>query len=258
MSSAADITTTTTAAAATPKPTPPPKNSLAELTASRADGKAHLLLAASGSVATIKLPQIATALLARHGPSRLSVRLVLTTAAAHFLAGQSAEQPPLASMLDVPGVDGIYLDEDEWGGGGAAAAAAGRPGGGGGDGAWTRGAAVLHIELRRWADVMAVVPLSANTLAKFVGGICDNLLTSVVRAWDADGRIDGPRKRILVAPAMNVGSLSPPPFCTDFDSGKLPLPAHEPSLDFFSPLPSPPLPSRDTPYSITISMCTRT
>lgn len=208
MSSAADITTTTTAAT-TPKPTPPPKNSLAELTASRADGKAHLLLAASGSVATIKLPQIATALLARHGPSRLSVRLVLTTAAAHFLAGQSAEQPPLASMLDVPGVDAIYLDEDEWGGGGAAA---GRPGGGGGDGAWTRGAAVLHIELRRWADVMAVVPLSANTLAKFVGGICDNLLTSVVRAWDADGRIDGPRKRILVAPAMNVGSLSLPLF----------------------------------------------
>jgi hypothetical protein len=30
-------------------------NSLAALTASRTDGKAHLLLAASGSVATIKL-----------------------------------------------------------------------------------------------------------------------------------------------------------------------------------------------------------
>ena len=25
---------------------------------------------------------------------------------------------------------------------------------------------VLHIELRRWADVMVIAPLSANTLAK--------------------------------------------------------------------------------------------
>lgn len=206
MSSAADITTT------------PKKNALADLTAARADGKAHLLLAASGSVATIKLPQVAAALLARHGPARLSVRLVLTAAAARFLAGQSPEQPPLASLLAIPGVDAIYLDDDEWGRGAAV----------GPEGVWTRGAAVLHIELRRWADVMAVVPLSANTLAKVVGGICDNLLTSVVRAWDADGRIDGRRKRILVAPAMNVGF--PPLFCQPFFTF------------FFSSFP-PPLPS---------------
>jgi phosphopantothenoylcysteine synthetase/decarboxylase len=43
---------------------------------------------------------------------------------------------------------------------------------------------VLHIELRKWADVLVVAPLSANTLAKVAGGLCDNLLTSVVRAWD--------------------------------------------------------------------------
>lgn len=67
---------------------------------------------------------------------------------------------------------------------------------------------MLHIELRRWAHLLAIVPLSANTLAKVVNGVCDNLLTSVVRAWDADGRIDGRRKRILVAPAMNVSLVS--------------------------------------------------
>ena len=43
---------------------------------------------------------------------------------------------------------------------------------------------VLHIELRRWADVIVVAPLSANSLAKLAGGLCDNLLTCVLRAWD--------------------------------------------------------------------------
>lgn len=166
----------------------PTSDVLSELVASRQDGKVHLLLAASGSVATIKIPNIIAALTAAH-PDRLSIRLVLTAAAARFLAGQSAEQPALPGLRTLPGVDAIYQDEDEWGA------------------PWRRGAAILHIELRRWADLMAVVPLGANTLAKIANGLCDNLLTSVVRAWDAGG-IDGgagrPRKRILVAPAMNT------------------------------------------------------
>ena len=82
---------------------------------------------------------------------------------------------------------------------------------------WKRGSGVLHIELRRWAHMMVVAPLSANTLAKIVGGFADNLLTSVVRAWDTTGEIDPmnlagesetdgrkKRKRILVAPSMNT------------------------------------------------------
>ena len=56
---------------------------------------------------------------------------------------------------------------------------------------------ILHIELRKWADVFVVAPLSANTLAKFANGICDNLLTCVFRAWDFD-------KPVVVAPAMNT------------------------------------------------------
>jgi len=60
-----------------------------------------------------------------------------------------------------------------------------------------KGDPVLHIELRKWADVLVVAPLSANTLAKLSCGICDNLLTSVARAWDF-------RKPFLVAPAMNT------------------------------------------------------
>uniref|UniRef100_A0A670ZQH6 Flavoprotein domain-containing protein n=1 Tax=Pseudonaja textilis TaxID=8673 RepID=A0A670ZQH6_PSETE len=56
---------------------------------------------------------------------------------------------------------------------------------------------VLHIDLRRWADLMLVAPLDANTLAKIANGICDNLLTCVIRAWDVS-------KPLLFCPAMNT------------------------------------------------------
>ena len=42
----------------------------------------------------------------------------------------------------------------------------------------------MHIELRRWADVLVIAPLSANTLAKLAQGMADSLLACVVRAWD--------------------------------------------------------------------------
>ena len=43
---------------------------------------------------------------------------------------------------------------------------------------------MLHIELRKWADMLIVAPLDANTLAKFAIGLSDNCLTCVFRAWD--------------------------------------------------------------------------
>ncbi|KAF5507199.1 Coenzyme A biosynthesis protein 3 [Colletotrichum aenigma] len=154
----------------------------AEVAASRDDGKVHLLLCASGSVATIKIPNIIEAL-GKH--ENLSIRLILTASAAQFLTGNTEEQPSLATVRKMKNVDGIHLDEQEW------------------VSPWRRGASILHIELRRWADMMLIAPLSANTLAKIVNGFSDNLLLSVVRAWDPEGLIDGRKKRILVASAMN-------------------------------------------------------
>ncbi|KAK5053706.1 hypothetical protein LTR84_001667 [Exophiala bonariae] len=147
------------------------------------DGKHHVLLAASGSVATIKIPLIAKSL-ARH--PNVSIRILLTPSAEEFLQGQAAEQPPLMSLLEIENVDGIYHDRNEWN----------KP--------WVRGDKILHIELRRWAHVLLVAPLSANSLAKMVNGISDGLLLSVIRAWDTTGVIDGRKKRIFVAPAMNT------------------------------------------------------
>ena len=152
------------------------------------DGKYHLILAASGSVATIKLPNILHAL-SNH--PRLSIRIILTKSAENFLQGQSAEQPALESLIDIPNVDSIHLDEHEWG----------NP--------WTRGGAILHIELRRWADLMLIAPLSANSMAKMTTGIADNLLLSVVRAWDTTGKIEGTgeAKRIIVAPGKWIAKI---------------------------------------------------
>ena len=43
---------------------------------------------------------------------------------------------------------------------------------------WKENKLVLHIELRKWADIILLAPLSANTLAKITNGICDNLLVN--------------------------------------------------------------------------------
>ncbi len=56
---------------------------------------------------------------------------------------------------------------------------------------------VEHIELCRWADILVVAPISANTISKIAAGIADNLLTSIACAYI------GSKKPILIAPAMN-------------------------------------------------------
>ena len=72
----------------------------------------------------------------------------------------------------------IYVDEDEWN-------------------YSNIGDPILHIELRKWADLFIVAPASANTIAKLAHGLSDNLITCVARAWDFSNPI-------LICPAMNT------------------------------------------------------
>ncbi len=51
-----------------------------------------------------------------------------------------------------------------------------------------------HIELALWADVLLIAPASANTIAKFAHGLCDNLLTAVYLSA---------RSPVIIAPAMD-------------------------------------------------------
>lgn len=60
---------------------------------------------------------------------------------------------------------------------------------------------VQHVGLAERADAVAVVPATANTIAKVALGLADNLLTSVILAT---------RKPVLMAPAMNTGMYENP------------------------------------------------
>lgn len=131
--------------------------------ANPAPRRPRILLAASGSVAAIKFGNLC------HSFSEWAeVKAVATRASLHFIDRTSLPKDVI-----------LYTDEDEWS-------------------SWNKmGDSVLHIELRRWADILVIAPLSANTLGKIAGGLCDNLLTCVVRAWDYS-------KPFFVAPAMNT------------------------------------------------------
>lgn len=95
--------------------------------------KKKVLVGCCGSVATIKLPQLVEQLLLQE----CEVEVVLTEHAQHFV---SKEELPQAVK--------VHVDKDEWT-------------------SWQqRGDPVLHIELGRWADVLVIAPLDANTLAK--------------------------------------------------------------------------------------------
>ncbi|KAI9275525.1 flavoprotein [Phascolomyces articulosus] len=125
--------------------------------------KINILIGATGSVASIKIPELVD--LFKQNPD-YDVRVV-PTKAAHFFFTQEQVNAE------------IYTDEQEWA-------------------LWKKKTdPVLHIDLRNWADIMIIAPLDANTLAKIANGLCDNLLTCVLRAWD-------PRKPIIACPAMNT------------------------------------------------------
>ena len=37
---------------------------------------------------------------------------------------------------------------------------------------------ICCLQLRRWAELMLIAPMSANTMGKIANGLCDNLLVS--------------------------------------------------------------------------------
>lgn len=130
----------------------------------------NVLVGASGSVATVRVPRLIDRLRA----SGATIRLVLTAHARHFL---EADEELTA------GICKVYTDADEWA-------------------QWNRlSDPVLHIELRKWAHVFLIAPTSANTLAKLANGLCDDLLTCIARAWPFASDDEKP---LIIAPAMNT------------------------------------------------------
>ncbi|KAE8910576.1 hypothetical protein PF005_g576 [Phytophthora fragariae] len=148
----------------------------------------RVLLCASGSVATVKVPEIAV-----HLSRTAEVRVVLTKSADFFLQrakdydAKTWAEFNAATQLTGDGLGRVAVvrDEDEWE-------------------AWNVvGDSVRHIELKDWADLLLLAPMSANTLAKLANGLADNLLTCVARAWIMS-------KPLIYAPAMNTDMWNHP------------------------------------------------
>ncbi|CAE7203456.1 HAL3B [Symbiodinium natans] len=139
----------------------------------------RVAVVATGSVASVKIPELVeklsklaevTVILTAPGEVMTSQRVAGRYAPEHFRAWEALQR------------SGVHVlrDDDEWMGYENISSDS-----------------VVHIELRRWADVALVAPCSANTLAKLALGLCDNLATCFLRAWDPD-------KPLLIAPAMNT------------------------------------------------------
>ncbi|KAK2459638.1 hypothetical protein APHAL10511_008283 [Amanita phalloides] len=132
----------------------------------RTQGYTHAILITTGSVASIKAPLIVQELLKY---SRVKVEVVATKPSLAFYSKEDIRQAGSR----------VWTDEDEW------------------PSTFNIGDPILHIELRRWADIVLVAPCSANTLSKIANGLCDNLVTSLLRAL-------APTTPTYIFPAMNT------------------------------------------------------
>jgi phosphopantothenoylcysteine decarboxylase/phosphopantothenate--cysteine ligase len=121
----------------------------------------HIVLGITGGIAAYKSAEL-TRLLRQHGAS---VQIVMTAAAKEFIT------PLTMQALSGNQVHDSLLDTEAE-------------------------AAMGHIELGRWADVVLVAPASADFISRVVQGRASELLTAICLATEAP---------VLIAPAMNQG-----------------------------------------------------
>lgn len=121
--------------------------------------KTRILLGVTGGIAAYKSPDLVRRLIERGA----EVQVVMTASALRFV-----------TALSFQAVSGRPVRSDLWDG--AAEAAMG------------------HIELARWAQLVLVAPASADFMARLAGGRADDLLSTLCLATEAP---------IALAPAMN-------------------------------------------------------
>ncbi len=127
----------------------------------------RVLVAITGSIAAVKLPQLVSALAQRGA----EVRCLLSPSAERLVSPVA-----LASLSR----HRCYLEADQW------THLAPRP---------------LHVELAEWAELILVAPLSASSLGRWVHGLGDTLLASVLLAAEVP---------VVAAAAMNTAMWNSP------------------------------------------------
>src|ERR1700733_8239352 len=121
--------------------------------------KVRVLLGVTGGIAAYKSPDLVRRLIERGA----DVQVVMTSAAQRFV-----------SPMTFQAVSGRPTRSDLWDN--------------------TAEAAMGHIELARWAQIVLIAPASADFLARLAGGRADDLLCTLCVATEAP---------IMLAPAMN-------------------------------------------------------
>jgi phosphopantothenoylcysteine decarboxylase/phosphopantothenate--cysteine ligase len=121
--------------------------------------KTRVLLGVTGGIAAYKSPDLVRRLMERGA----DVQVVMTSAAQRFV-----------SPMTFQAVSGRPTRSDLWDN--------------------TAEAAMGHIELARWAQIVLIAPASADFIARLAGGRADDLLCTLCVATEAP---------IMLAPAMN-------------------------------------------------------
>ena len=120
----------------------------------------HILLCVTGGIAAYKAVDLAGKLIS----AGTEVQTAMTEAACRFVGPKSFEAVTQSAVFTT-----MWSTAEEFKAG--------------------------HIALADWADVVVVVPATANIIAKVAHGICDDLLSTTLCACWA--------KPMLFAPAMN-------------------------------------------------------
>lgn len=126
----------------------------------------RIVLGVTGSIAAYKAADL-TSLLVKAGAE---VKVVMTDAGSRIIAPIT-----LKTLSRNPVAVDLWNEEHAW-----------QPG---------------HIDLADWAELLAVVPATANTIACFANGMAPNLLCNIYLATEA---------KVLIAPAMNSKMLAHP------------------------------------------------
>ncbi len=125
----------------------------------------HILLGITGGIAAYKCAHLVR-LLIKEGAA---VKVVMTNSATEFVT------PKTLSVLSKNEVFTDFFDTKQ---------------------NWNN-----HVALAEWADIIIIAPLTANTLAKFATGICDNIVTACYLSA---------RSSVFVAPAMDLDMYQHP------------------------------------------------
>lgn len=133
----------------------------------------RILLGVTGSIAAYKSAHL-TRLLVKSGAE---VQIIMSTSALDFIS------PLTLATLSRRPVYSLFSNKET--------------------GEWNN-----HVELGLWADLFIVAPLTANSLAKFANGICDNLLTATYLSA---------RCPVMLAPAMDLDMYQHPSVRANLD-----------------------------------------